>query len=314
MQPHHAPPKVTHAAETLFTTRPVQTTITVTRPLRSDAARSRARHGGTRRRGESGRGSQRSSTTPASWRAATRIFELRQLALPPWAHVERDSHERDEKDLRERRVRGGGNNRIAFENAYPAQDRLRHDERDRDPAQALGQRASVPAVIHTARMSVMIETIPAITRCEYSKRMPPTKGGISRWYARGQSGTESPASLFVTSAPAISSSTVKDAVVTAKRYRPRDVGVEFGAISPVRSCLVSPIAVEDSHSMHRAPKTQNFLAGPSRQNLKGLTAPFVPRGRETQRAQRSKNMSERGGRESKEGCAEWFSTALFRGG
>src|SRR5579862_760455 len=47
--------------------------------------------------------------------------------------------------------------------------------------------------------------------------MPPTMGGVSEPYESGQSGTESPASLEVTKAPAISRKNVQHAVKTAKR-------------------------------------------------------------------------------------------------
>ena len=45
--------------------------------------------------------------------------------------------------------------------------------------------------------------------------MPPTMGGVSDPYAKGQSGIESPASFEVTRAPAIRSKKVQHAVNTA---------------------------------------------------------------------------------------------------
>jgi hypothetical protein len=75
---------------------------------------------------------------------------------------------------------------------------------------------------------------PAIARWLHSYRIPPCNGGTLKDPNEvGQSGMESPASLLVTSAPAMIRTNVAHAVKTAKRWCARlyDVARDFSGYS-----------------------------------------------------------------------------------
>src|SRR5580692_1638572 len=87
----------------------------------------------------------------------------------------------------------------------------------------LNQRRLSLIQIRIASASVKIPKHPAITRCECSKNAPPASilsDGNHVPNDFGQSGTESAASLEVTSAPAIKSRTVQATTNFAKRCTP----------------------------------------------------------------------------------------------
>src|SRR5580692_4387405 len=90
--------------------------------------------------------------------------------------------------------------------------------------------------VHAA-MEIVSRTIdPAIARWLHSNLIPPRKGGTLKDPKDvGQSGMESPASLLVTSAPAMMSTKVAHATKTAKRWCARLYGVatDFRCLLPV---------------------------------------------------------------------------------
>src|SRR5712691_10521911 len=98
--------------------------------------------------------------------------------------------------------------------------------------------------VHTARMIVSTPTNSATMRwlCSYS--IPPTMCGILYHDPKlvGQSGTERPASLLVTSAPATINSNVTQEVKMAKRCSPRwyGIAIDFRSVpttTPVDAAL-----------------------------------------------------------------------------
>jgi hypothetical protein len=78
------------------------------------------------------------------------------------------------------------------------------------------RRSTIRVQMAIARVNVISD--PANIRWVHSKRTPPTKCGTLMRYPKdvGQSGTDSPASLLVTRAPAVMTTRVAQAVNTAK--------------------------------------------------------------------------------------------------
>ena len=85
------------------------------------------------------------------------------------------------------------------------------------------QRRSSVRQVQSARMIVRRPTNSASMRWPCSNRTPPTIGGILQIDPKlvGQSGTESPASLLVTKAPARIKVKIAPAMKTAKIWRAR---------------------------------------------------------------------------------------------
>src|SRR5689334_15448381 len=91
------------------------------------------------------------------------------------------------------------------------------------PSQRIHERFST---LHSEAAKIIVRkpTEAAITRCDHSYTIPPTIGGVTDPQASGQVGTERPASLEVTRAPATSSKKVQQAVNTAYRCSPGSNG------------------------------------------------------------------------------------------
>jgi hypothetical protein len=88
------------------------------------------------------------------------------------------------------------------------------------------QRRRSASHVHVAMEIVSNMMDPAIARWLHSYRIPPRKGGTLKDPKEvGQSGMERPASLLVTSAPAMMRTKVAHAVKTAKRWCARLYGV-----------------------------------------------------------------------------------------
>ena len=134
-------------------------------------------------------------------------FDLRNV-FHPVAPGEQGNGDGNAKEcLRQRGVGGGNRRRQKEQHRQAAENCLRNHRAQSGDAQPFHPAAAVASQVQTAMDNGEQPDRSAIMRWVCSTRTPPTNGGIlySDPNEVGQSGTERPASLLVTSAPAMSS-------------------------------------------------------------------------------------------------------------
>ena len=145
------------------------------------------------------------------------VFNRLGTFLPLSRRKDGDGHRDGEEKLSQAGMGNADRRRLQHEHRRASQQPWATTKpRALQPSLRIHARVSARA-IQVARMMVRSPTTPAIIRCPVSKNTPPVISGITCPYESGQSGTDSPASLLVTEAPASTSNNVHTATRIAYR-------------------------------------------------------------------------------------------------